>query len=49
MLQLVAALASTVDEPSRSKNNGESSQKLIVFIQGNAVSGAPVTSGTISF
>ena len=34
---------------SRSKNDGRNSQKLIVFIQGNAILGVPVISGTNQF
>ena len=33
-------------EPSRSRNAGTSSQKLMLFIRGNAMSGAPIISGT---
>ena len=42
----VPAPASTVDEARRSKNEGGNSQKLMLFIRGNAMSGAPIISGT---
>lgn len=45
----VPAPASTVDEASRSRNDGGRSQKLILFIRGNAISGAPIISGTSQF
>ncbi len=34
------------DEARRSSNEGGSSQKLILFIRGNAMSGAPIIKGT---
>lgn len=45
----VPAPASTMDDARRSKNDGGSSQKLILFIRGNAISGAPIISGTSQF
>lgn len=45
----VPAPASTMDDARRSKNDGGSSQKLILFIRGNAMSGAPIISGTSQF
>lgn len=41
--------ASTVEEASRSRKDGGSSQKLILFIRGNAISGAPIIRGTSQF
>lgn len=43
------APASTPDEASSNKKDGGSSQKLILFIRGNAISGAPIISGTSQF
>ena len=43
------APASTIDEARRSRNEGGRSQKLILFIRGNAMSGAPIISGTNQF
>ena len=40
------APASTVEEASRRRKEGGRSQKLILFIRGNAMSGAPIISGT---
>lgn len=40
------APASTVDEASRRRNDGGRSQKLMLFIRGNAMSGAPIMRGT---
>lgn len=40
------APASTVEEASRSRKDGGNSQKLMLFIRGNAISGAPIISGT---
>ena len=34
------------DEPSSSVNDGTSSQKLMLFMRGNAMSGAPIMMGT---
>lgn len=48
-VQPVPAPASTIDEASRSRNEGGKSQKLILFIRGNAMSGAPIISGTSQF
>lgn len=43
------APASTVEEARRSRNEGGSSQKLMLFIRGNAISGAPSIRGTSQF
>lgn len=40
------APASTVEEARRRKKDGGSSQKLMLFIRGKAMSGAPIISGT---
>lgn len=45
----VPAPASTVEEARRSRNDGGSSQKLMLFIRGNAMSGAPIIRGTSQF
>lgn len=45
----VPAPASIIDEASRSKNEGGRSQKLMLFIRGNAMSGAPIIRGTSQF
>lgn len=45
----VPAPASTPDEASKRRNEGGRSQKLILFIRGNAMSGAPSISGTSQF
>lgn len=45
----VPAPASTPDEASSNRNDGGSSQKLMLFIRGNAISGAPSISGTSQF
>ena len=45
----VPAPASTVEEASRSRKEGGSSQKLMLFMRGNAMSGAPIISGTSQF
>lgn len=42
----VPAPASTVEEARSRRNEGGRSQKLILFIRGNAMSGAPIISGT---
>jgi hypothetical protein len=42
----VPALASTIEEASRRRKDGGRSQKLMLFIRGNAISGAPIISGT---
>lgn len=43
------APASTPEEARRRRNEGGRSQKLILFIRGNAISGAPIISGTSQF
>ena len=43
------APASTVDEASRRRKEGGRSQKLMLFKRGNAMSGAPIISGTSQF
>ena len=43
------APASTVDEASRRRKEGVRSQKLMLFMRGNAMSGAPIISGTSQF
>lgn len=40
------APASTTEEVSKSKKEGGSNQKLMLFIRGKAMSGAPIISGT---
>lgn len=45
-VQPVPAPASTIDDASSRRNEGGSSQKLILFIRGNAISGAPIIRGT---
>lgn len=45
----VPAPASTIDDASRSRNDGGRSQKLMLFIRGKAISGAPIMSGTSQF
>lgn len=45
----VPAPASTPEEARRSRKEGGSSQKLMLFIRGNAMSGAPIISGTSQF
>lgn len=45
----VPAPASTMDDAKSSRNDGGSSQKLMLFIRGNAISGAPIISGTSQF
>ena len=44
-VQPVPAPASTVEEAKRRKKDGGSSQKLILFIRGKAISGAPIING----
>ena len=44
-VQPVPTPASTVEEASRSRKEGGRSQKLILFIRGNAISGAPIIRG----
>lgn len=48
-VQPVPAPDSTVDEARSSKKDGGRSQKLILFIRGNAMSGAPIIRGTSQF
>lgn len=48
-VQPVPAPASTVEEASRRRKDGGSSQKLMLFIRGNAMSGAPIIRGTSQF
>lgn len=48
-VQPVPTPASTVEEARRSKKEGGSSQKLMLFIRGNAMSGAPIIRGTSQF
>lgn len=45
----VPAPASTVEEARSRRNEGGRSQKLMLFIRGNAMSGAPIISGTSQF
>ena len=45
----VPAPASTMEDAKRSRNDGGSSQKLMLFIRVNAISGAPIISGTSQF
>ena len=45
----VPAPASTPEEASSNRNDGGRSQKLILFIRGNAMSGAPIIRGTSQF
>lgn len=45
----VPAPASTIEDASRSRKDGGRSQKLILFIRGNAMSGAPIIRGTNQF
>lgn len=42
----VPAPASIVEDANSNRNDGGRSQKLILFIRGNAISGAPIISGT---
>ena len=42
----VPAPASTIEEASRRRKDGGRSQKLMLFIRGNAMSGAPIIKGT---
>lgn len=48
-VQPVPAPASTIDEASKSRKDGGRSQKLMLFIRGNAMSGAPIINGTNQF
>lgn len=45
----VPAPASTPEEASNRRNEGGSNQKLMLFIRGNAMSGAPIIRGTSQF
>ena len=45
-VQPVPAPASTMDDARSSRKEGGRSQKLILFIRGNAMSGAPIIRGT---
>lgn len=45
----VPAPASTMEDANKSRNDGGRSQKLILFIRGNAMSGAPIINGTSQF
>ena len=49
IVQPLRAPALTIDDARGSRKEGGRSQKLILFIQGNAMSGAPVIRGLISF
>ena len=44
-VQPVPAPASTIEDARSSRNEGGRSQKLILFIRGNAISGAPIIRG----
>lgn len=48
-VQPVPAPASTMDEANSNKKDGGRSQKLILFIRGKAISGAPIIKGTNQF
>lgn len=43
------APASTIDDARSKRNEGGRSQKLMLFIRGNAISGAPIIRGTSQF
>lgn len=43
------APASTPEDARRSRKEGGNSQKLMLFIRGNAMSGAPIIRGTSQF
>lgn len=45
----VPAPASTMEEAKSKRNDGGRSQKLMLFIRGKAISGAPIISGTSQF
>lgn len=45
----VPAPDSTVEDASSRRKDGGSSQKLMLFIRGNAISGAPIIRGTSQF
>ena len=42
----VPAPASTIEDARSNRKDGGSSQKLMLFIRGKAISGAPIISGT---
>lgn len=48
-VQPVPAPASTPEDARRSRKDGGRSQKLILFIRGKAMSGAPIIMGTSQF
>lgn len=48
-VQPVPAPASTPEEASSKRKEGGRSQKLMLFIRGNAMSGAPIISGISQF
>lgn len=48
-VQPVPAPASTIEDAINNKKEGGSSQKLILFIRGKAISGAPIIRGTSQF
>ena len=48
-VQPVPAPASTPEDARRSRKEGGRSQKLMLFIRGNAISGAPIISGISQF
>lgn len=48
-VQPVPAPASMAEEASSRSNDGGRSQKLMLFIRGNAISGAPIIRGTNQF
>lgn len=45
----VPAPASTIEDAKRRRNEGGRSQKLMLFIRGKAMSGAPIINGTSQF
>lgn len=45
----VPAPASTMEDARRSRKEGGSNQKLMLFIRGNAMSGVPIIRGTSQF
>lgn len=48
-VQPVPAPASTIEDAISSRKEGGSSQKLMLFRRGNAISGAPIIRGTSQF
>lgn len=48
-VQPVPTPASTPEEANRRRKDGGNSQKLILFIRGNAISGAPIIRGISQF